>query len=160
MYLQQKVIKLMRLACGVVGYNLLVNGLRAGPEDLKEYRRVRSLVILNSLDDEEKVLITQKYRMSRAKQSKEEEYAKTFQDRRGQQAGSENQTEHLNDTLDTASPRSGCIDLDFEHLEPEEARKAFALKIKGKVFLAPLTTVGNLPFRQLCTRLGADATVT
>lgn len=68
-------------------------------------------------------------------------------------------TSETNETTPFTRRAQSAVATEDDDIGPEERRRRFTAQVRGKTFLAPLTTVGNLPFRRLCTRLGADVTV-
>ncbi|XP_026192940.1 tRNA-dihydrouridine(47) synthase [NAD(P)(+)]-like [Cyclospora cayetanensis] len=163
------------------GINLLRSGSPVTLSDLQDYKQMRNRQELNVFDHQSKLSIGSKRRRYRFAHS-QNGAASASAPRTGESSAGGPHIS-LKDHLECpAHPleheesdgargpqgvegllpsvlRLGAVAGGDEDVGAEERRLRFAAQARGKIFLAPLTTVGNLPFRRLCTRLGADVTV-
>ncbi|KAL8453638.1 hypothetical protein Emed_000773 [Eimeria media] len=154
------------------GCNCLSDGKPVTAADLKKYHELRRAEELNIIGDQCKTYFASRNR-KRSKTSESPDAPTQAADQaraRGEdiQEGAVAEAASTSEHATEASPpnsvvesakRVGSVDTDKDDVGPEERRRRFAALVRGKTFLAPLTTLGNLPFRRLCTRLGADVTV-
>lgn len=61
------------------------------------------------------------------------------------------------DSLNVEEPKRLGYSPDFDVIKLKKGEKK-RIDFRDKLFLSPLTTVGNLPFRRICKEYGADIT--
>ncbi|NWY44963.1 DUS3L synthase, partial [Sylvia atricapilla] len=121
------------------------------------------LLVRNSLSKE----LQQQLRKRKFSFQKAEEFLRGLHGRKGGKAEESNCSAAKEGLGDGPNSQAGAeaapsiptlgplTDEDVTKLRPCEKKK---LEIQGKLYLAPLTTCGNLPFRRICKRFGADVT--
>ncbi|NXW50676.1 DUS3L synthase, partial [Nyctiprogne leucopyga] len=133
------------------GYQNIIN------TDLAKQWEGKSLVRNNLSKDLQHQLRKRKFSFKKA-----DEYLRGLAKSHSNEQGEDPKPDALQSPISTGDEEASSIktvgpltDEDVIKLRSCEKKK---LEIQGKLYLAPLTTCGNLPFRRICKRFGADVT--
>ncbi|CEM29095.1 unnamed protein product [Vitrella brassicaformis CCMP3155] len=135
------------------GRNLTKDGEMVTPAMMDGH--LKSCGVTNQLTDD----IKHRLRKQRHSYPRSQAFVQTWEAYRTSLQEAKQTSSPLPDPPSAPLPPDPSIGAAIVSTWEDRRREGRSLDLRGKLVLAPLTTVGNLPFRRLCRRLGADVTV-